>query len=301
MSSKAKKTILIAVAAVCILVCVGSGLFLYQYYHGVQVESTLLERMKTGTAEISSAPAPSDQPEQPEQPEQDSGETPEKSETDAAPSEEEPLMKTVRLPVDFAQLQAEAPDIYAWLELPDTGIDDPVLQRAGADLFYNSHNAYGQYYMCGAVFSQSAYNGRNFDSPMTVLYGHSTVLGQPGAFMELNNYADEAYFDAHREMRVYMPDGMYVYRIFAACVHSNEHLLYCHDFSDETQFDAFFSSLTEDTSPDSHIDAEALPQAGDKVLTLSTCYSANKNLRYLVMGVLEEFVPTAEAAGREAA
>lgn len=298
MSSKAKKTILIAVAAVCILVCVGSGLFLYQYYHGVQVESTLLERMKTGTAEISSAPAPSDQPEQPEQ---DSGETPEESESDAAPSEEEPLMKTVRLPVDFAQLQDEAPDIYAWLELPDTGIDDPVLQRAGADLFYNSHNAYGQYYMCGAVFSQSAYNGRNFDSPMTVLYGHSTVLGQPGAFMELNNYADEAYFDAHREMRVYMPDGMYVYRIFAACVHSNEHLLYCHDFSDETQFDAFFSSLTEDTSPDSHIDAEALPQAGDKVLTLSTCYSANKNLRYLVMGVLEEFVPTAEAAGREAA
>ena len=298
MSSKAKKTILIAVAAVCILVCVGSGLFLYQYYHGVQVESTLLERMKTGTAEISSAPAPSDQPEQPEQ---DSGETPEESETDAAPSEEEPLMKTVRLPVDFAQLQAEAPDIYAWLELPDTGIDDPVLQRAGADLFYNSHNAYGQYYMCGAVFSQRAYNGRNFDSPMTVLYGHSTVLGQPGAFMELNNYADEAYFDAHREMRVYMPDGMYVYRIFAACVHSNEHLLYCHDFSDETQFDAFFSSLAEDTSPDSHIDAEALPQAGDKVLTLSTCYSANKNLRYLVMGVLEEFVPTAEAAGREAA
>lgn len=298
MSSKAKKNILIAVAAVCILVCVGSGLFLYQYYHGVQVESTLLERMKTGTAEISSAPAPSDQPEQPEQ---DSDETPEESETDAAPSEEEPLMKTVRLPVDFAQLQAEAPDIYAWLELPDTGIDDPVLQRAGADLFYNSHNAYGQYYMCGAVFSQSAYNGRNFDSPMTVLYGHSTVLGQPGAFMELNNYADEAYFDAHREMRVYMPDGMYVYRIFAACVHSNEHLLYCHDFSDETQFDAFFSSLTEDTSPDSHIDAEALPQAGDKVLTLSTCYSANKNLRYLVMGVLEEFVPTAEAAGREAA
>lgn len=298
MSSKAKKTILIAVAAVCILVCVGSGLFLYQYYHGVQVESTLLERMKIGTAEISSTPAPSDQPEQPEQ---DSGETPEESETDAAPSEEEPLMKTVRLPVDFAQLQAEAPDIYAWLELPDTGIDDPVLQRAGADLFYNSHNAYGQYYMCGAVFSQSAYNGRNFDSPMTVLYGHSTVLGQPGAFMELNNYADEAYFDAHREMRVYMPNGMYVYRIFAACVHSNEHLLYCHDFSDETQFDAFFSSLTEDTSPDSHIDAEALPQAGDKVLTLSTCYSANKNLRYLVMGVLEEFVPTAEAAGREAA
>lgn len=295
MSSRVKKTILIAVAAVCILVCIGSGLFLYQYYHGVQVESTLLERMKTGTAEISSAPASSGQPEH------GSDETPEEAEAGAEPSEEEPLLKTVRLPVDFAQLQAEAPDIYAWLELPDTGIDDPVLQREGADLFYNSHNAYGQYYMCGAIFSQSAYNGRDFDSPMTVLYGHSTVLGQPGAFMELNDYADEAYFDAHREIRVYMPDGMYVYRIFAACVHSNEHLLYCHDFSDEAQFTAFFSSLTENTSPDSHIDAESLPQAGDKVLTLSTCYSANKNQRYLVMGVLEEFVPTAETAGREAA
>jgi len=67
-----------------------------------------------------------------------------------------------------------------WLEVPDTQIDEPVLQHSGDDLYYNSHNAYGEYYMCGAVFSQETYNDRTFDAPMTILYGHGTVLGAPG-------------------------------------------------------------------------------------------------------------------------
>lgn len=32
------------------------------------------------------------------------------------------------MPVDFEKLQKENPDIYAWITIPDTEIDYPVLQ-----------------------------------------------------------------------------------------------------------------------------------------------------------------------------
>ena len=39
-------------------------------------------------------------------------------------------------PIDFASLQKENPDIYAWLYIPGTEFDFPILQRAGDDDYY---------------------------------------------------------------------------------------------------------------------------------------------------------------------
>ena len=59
-------------------------------------------------------------------------------ETEAAPSDmyaapeesaEDAEPEPVVLPVDFAALQEVNPDIYAWLEIPGTTIDQPVLQH----------------------------------------------------------------------------------------------------------------------------------------------------------------------------
>ena len=37
-----------------------------------------------------------------------------------------------------------------------------------------------------------------------------------------------------------------------------------------------------------------MPEPGDKVLALSTCFEPDKTRRYLVMGVLEEVHPAAD-------
>ena len=37
----------------------------------------------------------------------------------------------VKIPVDFDELQAMNPDIYAWVTIPDTDISYAVLQREG--------------------------------------------------------------------------------------------------------------------------------------------------------------------------
>ena len=284
-SKKVKKIILIAVGMLCALICAACGVFLYQFYRGAQSKTALAQQVKPAAA-----PAVSQKPAK-----DTSADTQEPSVPDTAPAEEEPTVLPVEIPIDFTQLAAVSPDIYAWLEVPDTQIDEPVLQHSGDDLYYNSHNAYGEYYMCGAVFSQETYNDRTFDAPMTILYGHGTVLGQPGAFHELNSYAEQDYFDMHRQMFVYTPSAMYVYRVFAAFVHGREHLLYYYDFSDPAIFTGFFHTVRQAADPAySHFDDSCMPEPGDKVLALSTCFEPDKTRRYLVMGVLEEVHPAVD-------
>ena len=270
MPKKAGKYILIAVGTLCVLICAACGVFLYQYYRGAGSEAALTQQVRPASV------------------------TPQPPQADKAHRQEAPQPQPVEIPVDFAQLAQVSPDIYAWLELPDTQVDAPVLQHPGDDLYYNAHNAHGEYYMCGAVFSQETYNDRSFDAPMTILYGHGTVLGQPGPFHELNSYAEQDYFDTHDQMIVYTPSAMYVYRVFAAFVHGSEHLLYYYDFSDPVIFTGFFNTVREIADPqNSHFDEDAMPAPGDKVLALSTCFEQDKSRRYLVMGRLEAVHPAA--------
>ena len=107
---------------------------------------------------------------------------------------EEPV---VDLPVDFAALEEINPDIYAWVEIPCTTINYPVLQHPTKDEYYNDHGADGKYSPYGSIFSQASYNGRDFHEPVTVLYGHNLVYGMENMFAMLNNYADADFFDAH--------------------------------------------------------------------------------------------------------
>ena len=134
-SKKVKKIILIAVGTLCALICAACGVFLYQFYRGAQSKTALAQQVKTAAA-----PAVSQKPAK-----DTSADTQELSIPDTAPAEEEPTVLPVEIPIDFTQLTAVSPDIYAWLEVPDTQIDEPILQHSGDDLYYNSHNAYGEY------------------------------------------------------------------------------------------------------------------------------------------------------------
>ena len=134
-----------------------------------------------------------------------------------------------------------------------------------------------------SIFSQR-YNTTTFQDPVTVLYGHNRQ--SQTMFAQVNNFADAAFFAKNQKIFVYTPDKVYEYTIFAAYPHSSEHLLLCHDFTDSQQFADYFASLGE--AINANYRRELFPQAGDKVLTLSTCYRQNRMQRFLVQGVLTE-------------
>ena len=79
-------------------------------------------------------------------------------------------------PIDFASLQERCPDIYAWLEIPDTDISYPVAQNAD-DTWYLTRDIDGNYSSDGTLFTESAYNGTDLTDPATVIYGHRMNSG----------------------------------------------------------------------------------------------------------------------------
>ena len=58
--------------------------------------------------------------------------------------------------IDFTALQAENPDIFGWLYIPGTGIDDPILQSEEADDYYETRDAYGRDNAAGALYTELA-------------------------------------------------------------------------------------------------------------------------------------------------
>lgn len=124
-----------------------------------------------------------------------------------------PADEPMENPIDFAALQQENPDIYAWIYLPNTNVNLPVAQRAGDDFFYLDHDRSGEVAVEGTVFSQTA-NARDFSDPVTVLYGHNIV--NDGMFATLHNYEDQAFFNENEEFYVYTLGHVLTYQVVAA-------------------------------------------------------------------------------------
>ena len=206
---------------------------------------------------------------------------------DSAPIDVE--QETIEIPVDFAALQEMNPDIYAWIDIPDTGISYAVLRREGDNNYYMNHAENGSYYSGGCIFSDD-FNSPAMTDPVTVVYGHNLRNGT--MFAALNDFADSGVFSNHRYIYLYRPDRALVYEIFSAAPHSNESLLKAHDFTKHSEFTAFFEEIAS-AGNGAQRREDCFPLAGDRVLVLSTCWRVNNQNRFLVMGKLIADIPAA--------
>jgi hypothetical protein len=125
------------------------------------------------------------------------------------------------IPIDFAAAQQQNPDIYAWLRIPGTAVDYPILRRADDDNYYLDHNLDGSAGYPGCLYTQSC-DAADFSDFNTVVYGHNMKNGT--MFGGLKQYRDGDYLAAHRQIIVYTPTEKRVYTIFAAVVYSDAYL-----------------------------------------------------------------------------
>ena len=71
--------------------------------------------------------------------------------------------------VDFKALRELNPDVYAWIKIPGTNIDYPILQSSGEEIdYYLDWTIDGKYGLPGAIYTQK-YNTTGFMDPV-VLY-----------------------------------------------------------------------------------------------------------------------------------
>jgi len=213
-------------------------------------------------------------------------------ETTEAPQEEkEPaaILEEMGVPVpekavDFADLQENtSADIYAWIYIPDTKIDYPVLQHPRDNTYYLNYNLDGSRGYPGCIYTED-YNAKDFSDPVTVLYGHNMKNGT--MFAGLHRYSDSEYMEEHPYVYVYTEEELLVYEIFAAHEYSDAHILYNHDYTDEREFTGYLDEICDVRNMGNVLREDVEVESGDKILTLSTCISSKPNNRFLVQGVL---------------
>lgn len=131
--------------------------------------------------------------------------------------------------VDFQKLTEENSDIFAWIYVPDTNIDYPVVQNSeGNDSYYRDHNVDKKVDPKGAIYIEAA-NLRDMCDFNEVLHGSSPDDGT--MFADLNNYLDRQFFEDHKYIHVYLNGNALMYYVFAAYVRNNTRILEMYDFT----------------------------------------------------------------------
>lgn len=200
-----------------------------------------------------------------------------------------PTLSELGIPVpekkaDIAAMQADSnEDIYAWIYIPDTKIDYPVLQNANELDYYLNTNLDGSKGYPGCIYTQMM-NAKDWTDKNTVLYGHNMRNGT--MFGSLHLYEDSVFFDEHSYVYIYTQEELLAYQVFAAYEYNDQHLLLFHDTSTPENFQEYLDLIFENDGLNNNFDTEVKLDGSDRIITLSTCINNKPDRRWLVQAVL---------------
>ena len=201
------------------------------------------------------------------------------SETDT-PETEPPLPQN---PVNFSAQMKINDEIYAWLYIPNTNVNYPILQSKVDDLYYLRRDVHENYDISGVLFTQSV-NNRNFKDPVTVIYGHNmTEYGT--MFATLHNFEDAEFFENNDTFYIYTPGHILTYKIVSAYKYDNRHIMNSFNFDDPEVRREYFDYVLSPMAIPMNVREGAEIKDDDRLVVLSTCMTDN-TYRFLVNGVL---------------
>lgn len=214
------------------------------------------------------------------------------SETSAAVRSGESKNAQVENPVDFASLQEQNSELYAWINVPGTRVNYPIAQSASDDEFYLHHDYLKNYLFAGTPYTEFC-NKKDFSDPITLVYGHNMYESEGTMFTTLHSFEDAAFFEEHDVFYIYMPKRKLTYRIFSAFKFDNRHIMNSYQFDIEPKdLEEFQNIMLSPHSSVKNVRSGVKLDKNSKVVVLSTCVSGDKSSRYLVCGVLEKDEPT---------
>lgn len=171
-------------------------------------------------------------------------------------------------------------DYRGWLTLHDTSIDYPLMQGED-DLYYASHDIYGQTSITGAIYLASA-NTRGMSDSYNVIYGHHMDNG--AMFGALDSYAGNGYAKAHKTGVVVSTSGVYDLDVFAVVnTDAYERMIYSVGNRAGEVRDFLRTALNggSATTQVTYYDA-ATADSAERIVALSTCAAANTNGRLVI-------------------
>ena len=189
------------------------------------------------------------------------------------------------LTVDWDALKDINNDIVAWVYVPGTNINYPVVQARDND-YYLTRDFDGDQGLLtnfGAIFMDYR-NSFDFSDMASYIYGHNMQDGS--MFADLAGMTNQQRFDECRTVYLLTPEGNYKLRTFS--------LVHCP--STENIVQTTFATAQERTNyvqdkmDRSVCSADDNPQASDikKMIVLATCDNYATDGRYLLYSLIEE-------------
>ena len=204
--------------------------------------------------------------------------------------------------VDWDALRATNPDVVAWVYIPDTMVNYPVVQASDNEAYlhtdFKGNVSIGASY--GTIFLDYQ-NNPDFLDACSMMYGHN--MNDGSMFAALAKFTDATFFNEHRTIYVLTPRGNYRLETFALDHVSNDAAIVQLGFESDEQRNAYVQERI-DTSVVTP--TEGLAQATDlgKVFAFATCDNYITDGRWILFAsVVESTVAGADtgASGNEAA
>lgn len=183
-------------------------------------------------------------------------------------NENDPLRRVI----NWSELESTNSEVVGWIYIPDTVVDYPVVQCNDNDKYLNTLFS-GEYNKAGTIFVDYR-NTMDFTDDNTLIYGHN--MRNKSMFNVLSEYSSQEFYDGHKTVYYYSPDGMYELRIFSAyTVHATD------PYTDISFGDDRIESVNKFIDRSDIASAYTVgPDA--KIVSLSTCAYDYDDARFVV-------------------
>lgn len=174
-------------------------------------------------------------------------------------------------------------DVKAWIQVPKTNIDYPVVQGQD-DMEYINKNVYGEFELSGAIFL-SCLNKDDFSDPYNLVYGHNMKNG--GMFADVADFTNKEYFETHQKGKLYLTDATRKIRFFACMkVTAADAKIYHPDGYRKENLKDLLDYIQANAVQ--YRDVNVADE--NSLIALSTCSEAETNGRVVLIGKLERKV-----------
>lgn len=164
---------------------------------------------------------------------------------------------------DISALKEENEDVLGWILIPDTVISYPIVQGTN-NSYYLKHTWDDRRSSVGAIFMECE-NNSDFSDFNTIIYGHR--MRDDSMFGSLGDYEEQEFWEDHPYVFIADETSVYLCEVFSAYYASDDTETYWMRLNKVEDREEYLVKRLEY----SVIDTRVVPEANDKIITLSTC------------------------------
>lgn len=195
---------------------------------------------------------------------------------------EEETVQTREILDEYKDLYNKNKSLIGWVEIADTNINYPVMQTVNNE-YYLEHDLEQNYDKNGSIFMDKDCDALK-PSTNLIIYGHHMKSG--AMFGGLDKYSSKSYYEKHPMIQfdtIYEKGTYQIMYVFRSKVYNENEIVFKYYQFIEANSREEFESNMEEMSALSLYDTGVTAGYGDRLLTLSTCDSSEKDGRFVVV------------------